>query len=148
MKITDKCRIADAANTCNTALQIIKTKGYKVFLYPDSRENYSGDFWAIKGSKEFIGADPLRLLGVISIWENKGDDWQNNNLVKEDVFNEIINKAFPDSVEDLNKLTNIKFNKLAKDYKMFFERIYFKNNISETITREELFEMISNFYKK
>lgn len=67
-------RIADAMNTYNVALNIIKEKGYKIFLYPDEREEFLGDFWAIKGSREFIGSDPLRLLGVISIWENTGDN--------------------------------------------------------------------------
>jgi hypothetical protein len=36
------CRIADALNTYNWALTIIKSKGYKIFLYPDRREEYYG----------------------------------------------------------------------------------------------------------
>ncbi|HLM53169.1 MAG TPA: hypothetical protein VK325_06200 [Pseudoxanthomonas sp.] len=70
------CRIADAANTYDWALTIIESKGYKIFLYPDRREGYYGDFWAIKGNREFIGDDPLRLLGVICLWETLGDNWQ------------------------------------------------------------------------
>lgn len=49
----DGCRIADAINTYNTALAVIKSKGFKVFLYPDSREAYLGDFWAIRDKQEF-----------------------------------------------------------------------------------------------
>lgn len=39
-----KCQIADAMNTYNIALRIIKTKGFKIFLYPDSRDEYMGIF--------------------------------------------------------------------------------------------------------
>ncbi len=140
------CRIADAMNTYNTALKVIEAKGYKVFLYPDCREEYLGDFWAIKDSREFIGSDPLRLLGVISIWENTGDNWQQNNLPKENVYDKILSRAFPDSVEDYNILSENEFKTLVADYQLFFERIGFDTKIPNNITREDLYKLIDSFY--
>ncbi|WP_420574047.1 hypothetical protein [Kordia sp.] len=140
------CRIADAMNTYNLALKIIKSKGYKIFLYPDDREEYLGDFWAIKGDREFIGGDPLRLLGIISIWENTGDDWQNNNFPEEDLYDEILSRALPDSVDDFNDLSDEKFKILVSDYSIFFKNVV-EEELPENPSRQEMFEIINSLYE-
>lgn len=142
----NECRIADAMNTYNLALKVIKSKGYKIFLYPDEREEYLGDFWAMKGKREFIGGDPLRLLGIISIWENTGDDWQNNNLPDEDLYDEVLSRALPDNVEDFNNLTPSEFNELVSDYRIFFDNVI-EEQIPEKPSRQEMFDLINSLYK-
>jgi hypothetical protein len=143
------CRIADAANTYNWALTIIKSKGYKIFLYPDSREEYYGDFWAIKGKREFIGSDPLRLLGIIALWETLGDNWQTQHMLKsEDLYGEINKNAFPDSISEIENLTDTQFAELVSDYRIFFNSIHQIDKLPLDITRQKFFDLVSNYYKE
>ncbi len=44
-------RLADAGNTYDPALAVVIAKGYTVYLLPDQREEYLGDFWAIKDGR-------------------------------------------------------------------------------------------------
>lgn len=139
------CRIADAMNTYNLALSIVKSKGYKIFVLPHAdEENF--DFWAIKGTRQFAGGDPLRLLGLVSIWENTGDDWQ-KHMPEEDIYDQILSRSFPDSVEDFDQLTKEDFNQLVIDYKIFFHEILDKK-FPEDPTRQEMFDLIDSFYKE
>lgn len=142
-----ECRIADAMNTYNLALKIIKSKGYKIFLYPDEREEYLGDFWAIKGEREFIGSDPLRLLGIISIWDNTGDDWRNNNFPNEDLYDEILSRALPDAVDDFNNLSDEKFKIMVSDYKVFFKNVI-EQELPDNPSKQEMFEIINSLYNE
>lgn len=74
-------RMTDHINLYNKALTIIKRKGFEVFLYPDPEEEVFtryGCFIAKKGGRDFDASDPLRLLGMIQIWEELGDDWNRN----------------------------------------------------------------------
>ncbi len=143
------CRIADAANTYNWALTIIKAKGYKTFLYPDKRDEYFGDFWAIKRQRVFIGADPLRLLGIITLWEILGDNWQKQDkLACENLYDEISKKAFPKSVVDIEKLTDKEFTELVADYRIFFNSFNQIDKLPLNITRQTFFNIIDNYYKE
>jgi hypothetical protein len=138
-----ECRIADAMNTYNLALKIIKSKGYKIFLHPDKREEYIGDFWAIEGNRGFRGGDPLRLLGKIAIWENTGDDWQNNNFPDEDLYDEILSRALPDTVDDYDKLSDEEFKILVSDYKEFFHKVI-KQELPDNPSKQKMFEIINS----
>ncbi len=105
--------LVDAMNTYNHSLMLIKHKGYKIFFYPDEREEFFGDFYAINEGKRFIASDPLRLLGLITIWENYGNDWQNQTKIKyEDLYDEVLTLALPDKLEDIEKLTDKDFKEL------------------------------------
>jgi hypothetical protein len=147
IKDNESCRIADAANTYNWALTIIKSKGYKIFLEPDEREDYYGNYWAIKGQREFIGADPLRLLGIISIWETLGDNWRTQDKLRyENLYDEINRKAFPNSVADIESLTDIDFAELVADYRIFFSSLDKIDKLPLNITRQKFFEIINNYY--
>jgi hypothetical protein len=148
-KNAGSCRIADAANTYDSALMTIKAKGFKIFLYPDERESYLGNFYAIKGQRVFSGSDPLRLLGIISLWETLGDNWQTQNkIVYENLYDEILDKAFPESVADFEKLTDKEFRNLVFDYQIFFGQIGLVHKLPINITRQDFFDLLDNFYKE
>lgn len=137
----EKCRIADAMNTYDYALRIIKSKGYKIFLYPDHRKEYLGDFWAIKGDREFIGEDPLRLLGVITLWENTGDEWQTSDFTEEYLYDEIISRALPDTIDHFKEMSDDKFRALVNDYRVFFKNVL-EEELPEEPSKQEMFEII------
>ncbi|WP_298545006.1 hypothetical protein [uncultured Aquimarina sp.] len=146
------CTIADAMNTYNTALKIILSKGYKIFLIPDKREEYFGDFCAVKGNRKFIGGDPLRVLGLVSIWENTGDDWQNShfseqNINEESLYDQILSRAYPDSVEDFNSLSDKEFKDFVLDYRLFFTDVL-DEKFPKSPSREDMFQLVSTFYLK
>ncbi len=42
-----KFNLIDTMNTYNHSLMLIKSKGYKIFFYPDEREEVFGNFHAI-----------------------------------------------------------------------------------------------------
>lgn len=143
-----ECRIADAMNTYNPALRIIQSKAYKIFILPDERDDYLGDYWATKGSRDFIASDPLRLLGIIALWEALGDYWwANDKLGNEDVYDRILTRAFPDSVTDLEKLTDSEFGELLSEYTLFFERLNLTHLLPKNSSRQDFFKAINNFYK-
>ncbi|MFD2562900.1 hypothetical protein [Aquimarina rubra] len=144
------CTIADAMNTYNIALRIILSKGYKVFLIPDKREEYFGDFCAVKDNRKFIGGDPLRVLGLISIWENTGDDWQNShfseqNVKTESLYDKILSRAYPDSVEDFNSLSDKEFSDFVLDYRLFFTHVL-DEKFPKNPSRKDMFQLVSTFY--
>jgi hypothetical protein len=71
-----KLKIADAMNTYNVALLTLQHKGYRLWLEPsDENEDEYGEWCAEKDGRVFIAWDPLRLLGLVAMWEDRGDDW-------------------------------------------------------------------------
>ncbi len=79
-------RLVDACNTWNPALLVIREKGYHIGIYEptyDEGEKPSDDdrghFYARKASHEFVAGDPLSLLGLITIWESRGEDWSRDD---------------------------------------------------------------------
>jgi len=83
------------------------------------------------------GPDPLRLLGVISVWETLGDNWQTQEKLRyEDVYDEIGSKAFPDSETDIENLTNVEFAALVTDYRILFNSLGLIDKMPLTITRQ------------
>jgi hypothetical protein len=76
----------EAANTWNTALSIIKNKGYKVATVGENGELM---FWrGVKGHKNIAASDPLSLLGLITIAEEYGEDW--NRINTGELYDKII----------------------------------------------------------
>ncbi|MEZ0007160.1 hypothetical protein ABH942_002539 [Flavobacterium sp. 28YEA47A] len=67
MNSKESFRLSAEINTHNSALRIIKSKGYKIFLYPNITDELYGTYWAIKENRDFIAEDPLKLLGIITI---------------------------------------------------------------------------------
>lgn len=141
-----ECRIADAMNTYQYALTLIYQKGYKIFLVPDVREEYLGEYWAIKDQRDFIADDPLRLLGLIHIWENFGDEWYENPrfpLLNDD---KILSRALPDTIADFEAMSEQDFQTLKEDYKVLFEALVLNFSIYKHTTPKEMFEIIMSYY--
>jgi hypothetical protein len=68
--------IGEAGNTLYPSLYIILKKGYAVeMMEPDVIDDNSPNlFVAKKEDNQFISDNFLSLLGLISIWENLGDN--------------------------------------------------------------------------
>ena len=139
-KIKRKVRIVDALNTYNHALSAIKGKGYEIFLYPDEREEFLGDFWAFDDERDFVASDPLRLLGLIALWEVFGDNWRETE-VNED-YDETFNKAF--SKDFILQLNDEEYTKLTNNLIKFFNIIDIDFPINPT--REEVVQFLSSYY--
>lgn len=135
-----KSRIADAMNTYDHALTIIKKKGYKIFLYPDEREEFLGDFWTFDDERDFIASDPLRLLGLITLWENFGDDWQKTKVKGE--YDEILDMAF--SKDFILKLSDDNYTNFISNLTKFFKIIDVSFPLNPS--REELISFLSCYY--
>ena len=146
----DSFTMAEAGNTFNYALSTIVEKGYKVFLVPDKREDFFGDYWAINKTHRFAGSSPLVVLGLIGIWEKYGDDWWSNpeNSPK-DYLSLIENRAFPNELADFENLSDMEFNKFVSEYQLLFEvlRSWNLSEIKDGISRGEMFEIINNYWK-
>ncbi|MFC4636203.1 hypothetical protein ACFO3O_20010 [Dokdonia ponticola] len=80
--------LTDAMNTYNSALWIIKEKNYKIALV-DKEESF--DWKASKDGNECIASDPLRLLALIIISEEKGEKW---NHYEKDFYDEILEEFY------------------------------------------------------
>jgi len=149
-KSDESCRMTAHPNVYHRALTILKRKGFKLLLWPcPTQENPANcTFWAKKGERNFDAQDPLRLLGLISIWEVCGDDWYHNSKIKtEKILDLLKNRAYPDSTEDFEKLTDEEFKMLVGDYQEFFELLFPNTKIEDNITREELYTIVTTFYK-
>ena len=62
-------RLADAANVMTPAYLTLLAKGYSVRKH--------GDAMIAEGNGEcFIAEDPLRLLGLVAVAQERGADWR------------------------------------------------------------------------
>ena len=93
--------LVDAMNTHNPALIVISKLGFEIGIHPPTydegeEENYDdmGLWYARKGVAELVAGDPLSLLGLVSIYENRGRDWNKSN--DPDIYDEILEKTYPD----------------------------------------------------
>jgi hypothetical protein len=84
-----KLQMADAMNTYNAALLVLQDKGYRLWLEPsDENEEEYGRWHAERDGRVFVAWDPLRLLGLVAIWEHRGDDWRQRKD-EEDLYSRI-----------------------------------------------------------
>jgi len=93
--------MVDAMNTHNPALITLKGMGYNLGIYPpefDEEEEVTeteiGHWWAKKHEHEFVAGDPLSLLGIVSIWEHRGDNWLNED--DPDVSDQVLSETYGD----------------------------------------------------
>ncbi len=77
-------KLTDTMNTYNPALGIILEKGYKINII-DHEESF--DWLATKDKNELIASDPLKLLALILICEEKGEEW---NSYSKNFYDEIL----------------------------------------------------------
>ena len=86
-----------AGNTQNPALNTLREKGYKLWIEPDDLSEESGEFidWnAQKNGRYFSATDPAELLGLVAMWEFRGDDWQ-QKTGESNIADELIHAAYP-----------------------------------------------------
>jgi hypothetical protein len=74
-----------AGNTYGPALLALRAKGYRVWLeymeVNDPRNPWyphMPDYQAEKEGAYFSATSPVELLGLVAMWEVRGDDWQSH----------------------------------------------------------------------
>ena len=72
--------------THNPALLILREKGYEISIVPDKGGGPS-TFIATATGRRFAANGGAELLGLVTIWEHFGEDW---NRQKPDVMDEAI----------------------------------------------------------
>ena len=100
-------RLVDAMNTHNPSLIALREKGYDLGVYADDSEDEdsnstdgqassetAGYFWARKEDHEFVAGDPLALLGLVAVWEHRGDLWRSDTDA--DVYGELMENTYGD----------------------------------------------------
>ena len=96
-------RLIDTMGTHNPALITLKEKGYELGIDPPTNEDGEVDmspesgvgfFWAKKQEHEFVAGDPLTLLGLVSIWEHRGDIWRRDDDI--DVDYQLMTEVYGD----------------------------------------------------
>lgn len=83
-------KIADAMNTYNPSLHLISSKGYEIGIQESGSDSF--DWEAKKGDNIYVASDPLRLLALVLIGEELGEQWK--NLKTGDLYNQILDKHF------------------------------------------------------
>lgn len=63
-----------AGNTQNPVLIILKDKGYRLWAEEHNDESLSWN--ADQNGRLFSATDPVELLGLVTLWEVRGNDWQ------------------------------------------------------------------------
>ena len=72
-------KIASAGNSDTAAYAVLLSKGYKVEIRKES-DGKDGWFVAQKDGSEFIGDTPLETLGLVAMFEFRGEDWKPTDL--------------------------------------------------------------------
>jgi hypothetical protein len=78
-----------SGNTSNPSLIVLRNKGYDLWL----EKGDNGSLWcARKGDHSFLAYSGPELLGLVTLWENLGKEW---NQQRPDVYSELV-----ESMED------------------------------------------------
>ena len=85
----------------NPSLITLREKGYEIGMYgptyddgEEPKEEHMGNWWANKDSHEFVAGTPLELLGLVALWEARGDDWCRDN--DPDIYSKILDETSTD----------------------------------------------------
>ena len=68
-------RLSEVHDVGNVSIVILRGKGYRVWWEASERPS-ADDWWAEKEGREFVARSPLALLGLVALWEGRGDEWQ------------------------------------------------------------------------
>lgn len=81
--------VVAAGNTYNPSLIILKEKGYRLWI----EETQDRVLWnAAKDGSAFLAYSPPELLGIVTMCETFGDDW---NRQSPDIINELFKGDTP-----------------------------------------------------
>lgn len=68
-------KLAEAMNTYNPALLVLQELGFQLAVEPKA-ENEKWRTWvARKDSNTFFASDPVTLLGLVALWQHRGESW-------------------------------------------------------------------------
>ena len=86
-----KFRLGEAMNTYTPALHTLKERGYTLHsrFIDSSRTN---EWIAVKDDRIFFAHNPLSLLGLVAMWEQKGDAWQQAD--KDNLYMQLVDDNF------------------------------------------------------
>ncbi len=93
-----KARIFEDGNLYHRCVRVLIEKEYEVGILPDDSEDIKegekevGFWYAKKHENEFYGANPLTLLGVVSMWEHLGDAWREKGV--KNLYREILDAFY------------------------------------------------------
>lgn len=76
--------IVDYGNTCSYAVDKLVQWGYKVSIVDDSAEfsESCNLHIAEKNTKKYLATDPLRLLGLVAMIQEYGEDWACSDVAR------------------------------------------------------------------
>ncbi len=75
-----------SGNTYNASLIVLRQKGYDLWL----ESGDAGNLWcAKKGDHRFLAYTGPELLGLVTLWETLGEQW---NQQEPDIFAELVDK--------------------------------------------------------
>lgn len=75
-----------SGNTYNPSLIVLRDKGYELWL----EHGESGSLWcAKKGGQSFLAYSGPELLGLVTLWEHLGENW---NQQTPDIYNKLLDK--------------------------------------------------------
>ena len=84
----EPCLVA-SGNTYNPSLIVLRQKGYNVWL----EKGDDGSLWcAKKGEQSFLAYTGPELLGLVTLWETLGADWNQQNP---DIYGELVDRMEP-----------------------------------------------------
>lgn len=86
METQTQSTLVASGNTYNPSLIVLRDKGYDLWL----EQGENGSLWcAKKGEQCFLAYTGPELLGLVTLWEHLGPDW---NRQEPDVYSELIDK--------------------------------------------------------
>ena len=68
-------RLSEVHDVGNVSIVILRGKGYRVWWEASERPS-ADDWWAELEGREFVATTPLALLGLVALWESRGDEWK------------------------------------------------------------------------
>lgn len=86
-------KLAEAMNTYNPALLVLKDLGYDLRYEPKTGDSQFGTWIASKEDHTFFAFDPLALLGLVGVWQHRGDSW-GKRKEEENLYNSVRSRAF------------------------------------------------------
>lgn len=87
--------IGVAPNTENPCMLVLRARGYTLrqWFVRDKEGEHDQHFEAIKEGRRFVGESGEEVLGLIAMWEVRGDDWRTT-----DDEPEIVDELYPKAI--------------------------------------------------
>lgn len=86
METQTQSALVASGNTYNPSLIVLRNKGYDLWL----EEGENGSLWcAKKGDQSFLAYTGPELLGLVTLWEHLGENW---NQQEPNVYGELLDK--------------------------------------------------------